>query len=150
MRNMLGIPTAVAVLTSGAAAAAGMTKEEYRAGKARVLAEYQADRQKCGPGLGNPADVCIARARGAQQVARAELEAAYKPSPKSNYEAAIARAQAAYSIAKQECDFKVGEERKGCVKQARTARERAQAEAMAARKTSISEQAAAKAAGAAR
>ena len=150
MRNMLGIATAVAVLASGAPAAAGMTKEEYRAGKARIAAEYQADRQKCGPALGNAADICVTRARGAQQVSRAELEAAYKPSPRTNYEAAVARAQAAYAIAKQECDFKVGEERKGCVKQARTARERAQAEAMAARKTSLSEQAAAKAAGAAR
>jgi hypothetical protein len=150
MRNMLAIATAVAVLASGAATAAGMTKEEYKAGKARIAAEYQAERQKCGLGLGNAANACIARARGAQLVAKAELEAAYKPSPRSNYDAAIARAQAAYAIAKQGCDYKVTAERKGCVNEARIARERAQAEAMAARKVSISEQAAAKAAGAAR
>lgn len=142
MRNILGIATAVAVFTCGAAAAAGMTKDEYKAGKARIAAEYQADRQKCGAHLGDATDLCIARARGAQKVAKAELEAAYKPSPRTNYDAAIAREQAAYAIAREECDDKEGEARKGCVRDARAAQERAKAAAMAAMKASSSGEAA--------
>jgi hypothetical protein len=133
MRNTLCIATVVATFACGAAAAP-MTKDEYKAGKARIAAEYQAARQKCGAHLGNAAELCVDRARGAQQVAKAELEAAYKPSPRANYEAAIARAQAAYVIAKEECDSKKGEARKSCVNDAKAALERARAEAAAARK----------------
>jgi hypothetical protein len=138
MRNILGIATALVVFTCGGAAAAGMTRDEYKAGKARIAAEYQADRQKCGAHLGDAAELCVARARGAQKVAKAELEAAYKPSPRAHFEAAIARAQAAYAIAKAECDNKEGAARKNCVRDARAARDRAQAEALSARKASSS------------
>lgn len=151
MRNILGIATAVAVFTCTGAAAAGMTKQEYRDGKARIAAEYQADRQKCGAHLGDAADLCVARARGAQKVARAELEAAYKPSPRTNYEAAIARVQAAYAIAKEECNDRKGEAQKGCMREAKVAQDRAKAEAIAAAKASSSGEAAgAKPAGAPR
>jgi hypothetical protein len=141
MRNVLIIATAVTVLTCGAAAAAAMTRDEYKAGKARILAEYQADRQKCGAHLGDAADLCVARARGARKVATAELEAAYKPGPRTNYDAAVARAQAAYSIAKEECDDKEGAARKNCERDASAALNRARAEATAAMKASSAEQA---------
>lgn len=133
MRRIPGIATILAVVTCAAAAAADMTKNEYQASRARIAAEYQAHRQKCGAHVGNPAQLCLARARGAQAVARAELEAAYKPGPRTHYDAAIARAQAAYAIAKQECDNSEGDARKNCMKDARAARERAKAEAIAAR-----------------
>lgn len=138
MRNVIGFAT-LAFLTCGAATAAALTKEEYKAGKARIAAEYEADRQKCGAHLGNAAEICVARARGARKVAQAELEANHKPSPRTNYEAAIARSQAAYAIAKEECDAREGGMRKVCVRQATAAQERAKAEASAARKASSAE-----------
>lgn len=141
MRNIIGIAAAVAAFTCAAAAAAGMAKDEYKAGKARIDAEYQADRQKCGSRHGNSADLCIARAHGARKVAKAELEATYKPSPRANYEAAIARAQAAYAIAKEDCDDQKAEARKGCVSDAKAAQERAKTEATAALKASSLERA---------
>jgi hypothetical protein len=134
MRKMLGIATAVTVYTCGAPAAAAMTNDEYKAGKVRITAEYQADRQKCGAGYGNAIELCIARARGAQKVAKAELEAAHKPSPRSNYDAAIARANVAYRIAKEECDDKKGAPRQGCEKDAKAEHERATATAKTAMK----------------
>lgn len=134
MRNILAIATAVAAFACAGAAAAPLTKDEYKAGKARIAAEYEAERQKCGVRHGNDADLCIARAHGTRNVAKAELEAAYKPGPRPNYDAAIARAQAAYGIAKEECDDKKGEARKSCMKDAKSAQERAKAEAAAARK----------------
>jgi hypothetical protein len=143
MRSIIGIAAAVAVVTCGGATAAVMTKEEYKAGKAQVAAQYVADRQKCGAHLGNAAELCVARARGEQKVAKAELEAAYKPSPKTQYDAAIARAQVAYEAAKKECGSKDGVMRKGCLKDAKAAENQARAAASAARKASTAEQGAA-------
>lgn len=143
MRNIIGIVGAVAVVTFGGAAAAAMTKEDYKAGKARIAAEYQAGRQKCGAHLGNAAEQCVARARGAQKTGKAELEAAYKPSPRTQYVAAMARAEAAYEIAKKECGGRGGETRKGCLKDAKAGQAEAKAAASAARKASTAEQGAA-------
>lgn len=143
MRNTLGIATAALAFACAGAAAAGMTKEDYKAGKLRIATEYQAEREKCGVRHGNDADLCIARAHGVRGVAKAELEAAYKPSPRTNYDAAIARARAAYAVAKEECDEKRGKARKQCMAEANVALERAKGEAKVARQRSIAEDAAA-------
>lgn len=143
MRNTLGITMAMVALACGGAAAAGMSKEEYKAAAKRVAAEYEAERQKCGVRHGNDADICIAHAHGDRDVAKAELEAAYKPGSGTNYDAAIARAKAAYAVARQECDNQQGKARTGCVADAKAARERAKVDAAAARKASRAEEAAA-------
>jgi len=136
MRKTLGIAAAVAVLACGHAAAAGITKDEYKAGIARIATDYQAARQKCGPGTANATDVCVAQARGAQKAARAELDAAYKPSPRAYYKAAAARAEAEYGVAKQKCDYqKDGDTRAACLKDAGAQRERAKSEAKSAAAT---------------
>jgi hypothetical protein len=135
MRRTLGIAIALAVFASGGASATEMTRSEYKARGAHILANYEADRQKCGAGIGDGVDLCVAKARGARKVANAELEAAYKPSLANNYDAAIARAQAAYSITNEECNDKDAMTRKVCERVAKAALERAEAEAMAAMKT---------------
>ena len=100
--------------------------------KKRITSEYLAERQKCGTGYGHAYELCVAHAHGLRDVAKAELEAAYKPSPRNYYDAAIARAKSAYTIAKEECDDKRGTQRKACRKDAKDALERARAEAKAA------------------
>jgi hypothetical protein len=142
MRSLSGIATALAVFTCTAVVAAGMTRDEYKAARARIAAEYEADRQQCGAHLGHAAELCVTRARGAKQVAQAELEATYKPSPRTNYDAAIARAKSTYAIAKKECEDQKGDAREGCEKDARAAQERARAAATAARKASVASEAA--------
>jgi len=132
MRNTLGIAMVVLAFACGPAVGAGMSKQDYKAAKKRIAAEYQAERQKCGARYGNALDLCVAHAHAARDVAKAELEAAYKPSPRTNYDAAIARAKSAYTIAKEECDDKRGTQRKACRKDAKDALERARAEAKAA------------------
>ncbi len=136
MRNLTAIAATVAFFACGVAAAAPMTRDDYKASRARIIAEYEAERQKCGPSLGTPTEICVARARGARKVANAELQAAYKPGPRTYYAAAMARAEAAFAIAKEECDRQKGEARKACDKDAKAAFERAKAEAKAARKAS--------------
>ena len=116
-------------ILGGAAVAAPMTPGEYEAARARIASDYQADRQKCGTRHGNAADMCIARAHGAQAVAKAELKALHEPSPRANYEAALARAQAAYANAREECDNKDGAARKSCRREAEATRDRSRAEA---------------------
>ena len=134
MRIKLGIAVATLAFSCGAAAA-GMSKEDYQAAKQRIAKEYEQERQKCGPRHGNDLQLCVARAHGTRDVAKAELEAAYKPSARTNYDAAAARAQNAYAVAKQECDNqRDSNTRKVCVKEAKAALARARSEAAAARK----------------
>jgi len=129
MRIALGIATFAAVAAAGSAAA--MTKQEYREGNSRIEAAYQAERQKCGSRPGHPSALCVARARGERRVAKAELEAAYKPGPRAYYDAAMARAQATYAVAQLECDDRNGDARQACLGEARQARDRARGEARA-------------------
>lgn len=120
---------AMLAFACGSAVAAGMTKDEYKSAKGPIAAAYQAERQKCGARHGNAAELCIARAHGARDVAKAELEAAYKPGTNTNYAAAIARSRAAYAIAKEECDNQKGPARKACLKGAKAALDDSRAEA---------------------
>ena len=132
MRNTPGIAMAMLAFACGPAVGAGMSKQDYEAAKERIAAEYQVERQKCGPRYGNALDLCVAHAHAVRDVAKAELEAAYKPSPRTNYNAAIARAESTYTVAKEECDQKRDLEKKACRKDAKGALERARAEAKAA------------------
>lgn len=129
MRGTLPIVSTLVILAGSAAAAADMAPGDYKAARARIAADYQADRQKCGARHGNAADLCIARAHGAQAVAKAELEALHEPSPRANYKAALARAKAAYANAREECDDRDGAARKTCVRAAAAKRDHARAEA---------------------
>jgi hypothetical protein len=132
MRNLIGSVTAlVALVYAAGAGAAPMPKDDYKAAKKRIAAEYQAERQKCGPLYGHAADLCIAHAHGTRDVANAELQAAYKPGPRTDYDAAIARAKAAYVNAKVECDEQRGPAKKACQADAKKALEAARAEAKA-------------------
>jgi hypothetical protein len=134
MRKTLGIGMAVLAFACGTAAAAAMSKNDYKSAKKRIAAEYETERQKCGVRYGNALELCVAHAHGVRDVAAAELEAAYKPSARTDYDAAIARARAGYADKRVECDELQPVARKACIKDAQTARDRAKAEAEATRK----------------
>ncbi|HEY4999739.1 MAG TPA: hypothetical protein VII36_11370 [Usitatibacter sp.] len=142
MRNISRTAMAVLALACATATTAAMTKQDYKAAKQRIAAEYAAERPKCAARHGKDADLCVARAHGVRDVAKAELEAAYRPSPRTNYGAAIARSKAAYAVAKDECYQQKDAARKECLAEAKVAHDRADAEAKTARKASIAEEAA--------
>jgi len=142
MRTTPGIAMAVIAFACVPAMGASMSKEDYRAGKKRIAEEYLAERQKCGGGYGHAYNLCVAHAHGARDVAKAELEAEYKPSPGHYYDAAIARAKSAYTIAKKDCEDKRGEERKACNSGAKVAYDRARTEAKTALAAARAEEAA--------
>jgi hypothetical protein len=133
MRNSGVVAWVVLALACGAVQAAPPSKDEYKAAKKKIEADYEAERQKCGVRHGNALDLCVARAHGLRDVAKAELEAAYKPSPRTDYYAAMARAKSASNVAKQECDDRKRSERKACLKDAEAAYAKAKADARAAR-----------------
>jgi hypothetical protein len=65
----------------------------------------------------------------------AELEAAYKPSPKAHYEARVAKADADFKVAKEKCNDKGGNIKDVCVKEADAAFTSAKADAKVQEKT---------------
>jgi len=134
MRNTPRIAVAVLAFACGTAESAALSKQDYQDAKKRIAAEYQVERQKCGERHANALDLCVARAHGVRDVARAELEAQYKPSARTNYDAAMARAKAANAVAKEECDDKRGDEKKACLAEAKAALASAKAAAKAAMK----------------
>ena len=74
--------------------------DEYRADKDRIDADYKAAKEKCKSMKDNAKDVCMAEAKGQEKVAKAELEAKRKGTPHSQYEVQVAKAKAAYDVAK--------------------------------------------------
>ena len=116
-RNLLALAAAALMATSGMA----MTKEEYNAGKDRIGADYKAAKAQCDTLQGNAKDVCMKEAKGREKVAKAELEAQYKPSDKATYNVNEARADADYEVAKEKCDDQKGDAKDICVKDAKAA-----------------------------
>lgn len=132
--NLLAL--AVSLAFSAGAMAQTMSKDDYHAGKNQIAAEYKWAKAACGSLSANAGDICVAQAKGNEEMARAELEARYKPSPKTRYEARVARADADYGVAKERCDDLAGNPKDVCVKEAKAAQTAAIADAKVQMKTS--------------
>ncbi len=129
------LPLALAAALGFAGAAYGMTKSEYKAEGDRISAQQKAAKKSCGDTLkGNAKDICVAEANGNRKVAKAELEASYKDTSKNRHDARIAKANAAYDVAKEKCDDLSGNAKDVCKKDAKAALTRAKADARADRK----------------
>ena len=140
--NISVIAVAIGLAFSFGAMAQSMSKDEYRAGTDTIVAEFKSAKASCDALSANAKDVCMAEANGKEKVAKAELEARYKPSEKARYDARVAKAQADYSVAKEKCDDKAGNEKDVCVKEAKAAETRAKADAKAQMKISQANRAA--------
>ena len=115
--------TLIASITAGllATSAFALTQPEYKAAKDTIEADYKASKEKCKALTDNAKDICVKEAKGQEDVAKAELEAQYKPSTKAAYKARVARADADYAIAKEKCDDLSGNAKDVCVKDAKAA-----------------------------
>jgi len=139
--NLTAIAAAISlVFSAGALAAQGLSKEEYKAGKDKIAAEYKSAKADCGSLSANAKDVCMAEARGKQKVAKAELEASNKPGDKTRSAVSIAKAEADYAVAKEKCDDMAVSDKKVCVKEAKAAQARAKADARSQVKASDAKQ----------
>ena len=117
--NTTAIAAAIALAFSHGAMATSMSLVDYKAGKASIATEYKSARAGCDSFSANAKDVCMAEAKGKENVANAELEAGYKPTTKTRYNVSIAKAQSDYSVAKEKCDTFAGDTKTACVKDAK-------------------------------
>lgn len=134
--NINAIALAVSFAFSAGAMAQSLSKDEYKAGKDKIAAEYKVAKAGCASLSGNPNDICMAGAKGNEKVALADLKASYKPSIETRYEARVAKANADYGLAKERCDDLAGNAKDVCVKEAKSAETAAKADAKARMKTS--------------
>jgi hypothetical protein len=122
------IAAAVALGYSGIGLSA-LSKEERKAEEDRIATEHKSAKDQCRSLKANARDVCTAEADGASKVARAELEARDKGTIKSQTDARIARAEADYEIAREQCDDLAGNLKEVCLMDAKAALARGKADA---------------------
>jgi hypothetical protein len=126
MRKHL-LATAFAASFFVVSGANAMTKDEYKVEKERIEAEYKVAKAKCDTLSNNAKDVCMKQAKGAENLAKAELEQAYKPSPSHARKVEDEKAAMRYDVAKEKCDSLKGDAKDACVSQAKADRDRAKA-----------------------
>ena len=108
-----------ALLALPLAQAATMPKPDYKAAKSRISADYKADKAACGSMTANAKDICVEEAKAKEKVARAELEFGYTGKTKDQNKILVAKAESAYSVAKEKCDDMKGNDKDVCVKEAK-------------------------------
>ena len=114
-----------------ATSASAMDKDLFEATRDRIDAAYQSDKAACASLKGNARDVCEAEAKANRKAAKAEAQAEYKNTAKARTMAIVARADAAYSVARERCDELSGTEKTVCETEAKAVRVRAKADARA-------------------
>jgi hypothetical protein len=133
--SISAIALAVGLVFGTGAMAQSVSKDEYKVRNDRIEADFKSERAACDAFVANSKDVCRAQAKGKENIAKAELEASYKPSQKAHYDARVAKAEADFSVARQKCDDKAGNPRDVCVKEAKAAETAAKADAKVRMKT---------------
>jgi hypothetical protein len=111
-----------ASLAFAASVAAAPTKQEsdaYSAAKSAADAQAKIDKAACSSLSANAKDVCIAQAKGKENVAKADAKVVYENNPKNREAARVARAEASYAVAKEKCDDLSGNSKDVCVKEAK-------------------------------
>ena len=112
-----------------------ITKEDYKLQKDHIEKTHDADKAKCKNLMGNKRDICVVEADAKEDIAQAELEAAYKNTGKERIAAAKVRAKAEFDVDKQRCDDHKGDAKSLCVTQAEAKRDRALADIEARKET---------------
>lgn len=123
-----GIAIAALFAVTGSFAATG-NKADYSAAKDRISAEYKADKTACDAFNGNKKDICTEQAKSKEKVAKAEAEYNYTGKPADQNKIAVAKADGEYSVAKEMCDDKAGNDKSVCNTEAKTAHTKAVADA---------------------
>jgi hypothetical protein len=108
-----------AILAIPAAQAATMSKDDYKAGKTRISADYKADKSACSSMKSNAKDICEEEAKAKEKVALAELEYGYTGKPGDLTKVSEVKAKTAYAVAKEKCDDKAGNDKDVCRKEAK-------------------------------
>jgi len=126
----LGISgTAAAQMYAAKTTVSPMSKDSYEMAKTNADAQYKVDKDACSSLSANAKDICIAEAKGKDNMAKADAEAAYQNTPKHRENARVVHAQAAYDVAIEKCDDLAGNAKDVCVKEAKAALVKGKADA---------------------
>ena len=85
-----------------------MSKESYTMAKTNADAQYKIDKDACSSASGNAKDICMAEAKGKDNVAKANAQASYENTPKARQNARVTAAEASYKVAIEKCDDLAG------------------------------------------
>lgn len=134
MRHRFACLAALLCCAAGAQALGGsgkapMSQEAYRAQQQRIDAEYDASRARCKPLDRTARNICNEKARGARDIAAAELAMAMKPTAENDEKVRMARAEAVHAVSLQTCKTLEGNAREVCRKDAKAVLAGARAEA---------------------
>jgi len=130
--NITSLVLVIGIAFGGAnAGAEEISKDEYKAYKDKIDATYKVSKEKCESFSGNAEDICAAEAKARHNVDKASLEAKYKPSDKTRYEARIAKVDGDYSVAIEKCDDFDGNAKDVCIEEAKAAKSQATNDAKA-------------------
>lgn len=80
-----------------------MSLADYLARKKQLSVEHQTVRHACSANPSSTRQICLTSAAGADWIAKADLEVAYRSTPRSRFEASEARAQARFWVARERC-----------------------------------------------
>jgi hypothetical protein len=119
----------VSLFAATSMSAFAMTRAEYGAAKNQVSADYKSAKAACKAMSANAKDICMAEAKGNEKVGKADLEARYSGKAKDQNNLMIAKAEAAYAVAKEKCDDKSGNDKDVCIKEAKAAEIKAKSDA---------------------
>ncbi|MHB8948350.1 MAG: hypothetical protein ACYC4S_04715 [Rhodoferax sp.] len=128
-RNFKASLIVAALLSFTVAQAVTVTKEQYKADKTRISADYKVDKKACDALKDNAKDICVQEAKAKESVARAELEYSYTGKAADQTKVLEAKAKSAYAVAKEKCDDMSGNDKDICVKEAKAAETKALADA---------------------
>ena len=126
---------ALLALAFTGSAFAAMDRAAVKTEKASIEAQYKSAKAACKGMKANAKDVCMAEAKGVEKTAKADLEARDKGTPKAQYKAKVAKADADYKVAKEKCDDVKGDAKRACVKDAKAAHTAAKDSAKSEMKT---------------
>lgn len=126
---MTALLVAAGLTGAGGAWAQTGNKEARDAAIRSAEAQYKTAKATCDALSGNAKDICIEEAKGNERVAKAEAEVAYENTPRMREKARVARAEAAYEVAKEKCDDLSGNPKDVCIKEAKAAHVKALADA---------------------
>jgi hypothetical protein len=128
-RQMMAVAIASTFAFVGSAVA--LTPAEVKAEGNQIAAQFKSAKAQCDRLKANAKDICVAEAKGANRVAKAEFEARQKDSPKARYNVLVAKGEAAYGVAREKCDDLTGNAKDVCIKDAKAALTTAKADAKA-------------------
>ena len=114
------------------AADGAMSRQEHKAQKERIEADYKSAREECEGMKGNARDVCEAQAKGKHEVVKAQLEARRDPGPERDAQVRRKQAEADHRVAREKCDDLHHDARDTCRRDAKATYEHARDQAKVA------------------